>query len=176
MNSFDWRSYDFVWNNTKGNNQEEIIKDCIGTDFIRQTLLNQAYVNQTFILFYLHIVKTDNKYILNIKDIRQEMDYLKVCTLLPRASYINETRHFVPEEMHCLEYVDILHTNNINEIIVEKIQEEEIQEEGPELDKIQEEGPVLDKIQQVLLGEFLHREGIHEEGVITERSYRSVLV
>jgi hypothetical protein len=29
MNSFDWRSYDFVWNNTKGNNQEEIIKDCI---------------------------------------------------------------------------------------------------------------------------------------------------
>lgn len=29
MDSFDWRSYDFVWNNTKGNNQEEIIKDCI---------------------------------------------------------------------------------------------------------------------------------------------------
>lgn len=29
MNSFDWRSYDFVWNNTKGKNQEEIVKDCI---------------------------------------------------------------------------------------------------------------------------------------------------
>lgn len=29
MDSFDWRSYDFVWNNTKGKDQEDIIKDCI---------------------------------------------------------------------------------------------------------------------------------------------------
>ncbi|WP_428231227.1 hypothetical protein [Flavobacterium sp.] len=29
MDSFDWKSYDFVWNNTKGNDQEDIIKDCI---------------------------------------------------------------------------------------------------------------------------------------------------
>lgn len=32
MDSFNWRLYDFVWNNTKGNNREEIVKDCIDSE------------------------------------------------------------------------------------------------------------------------------------------------
>lgn len=29
MDAFNWKSYDFIWNYTKGENPEEIVKDCI---------------------------------------------------------------------------------------------------------------------------------------------------
>ena len=60
-------------------------------------------------------MKYDNKYILNIKDTIKEMEYLKVCALLPRASYLNENGHFVSETSHCLEDCDIFNGDSINE-------------------------------------------------------------
>ena len=88
--------------------RDEILKNCIGDNFIEKSFLSQARVFQKNILFFLNIDKKNDVYILNINNDKFEIEYVKICDLLPRVSYINKERMFVPESIHCLDISDLI--------------------------------------------------------------------
>lgn len=86
--------------------RDEILKSCINHDFYENVLLRQAHVCQKNVLMFLSIEKTSECYILNPGN--KEIEYSVICSLLPRASYTDKDRYFVPEPIHSLEIDDLI--------------------------------------------------------------------
>lgn len=87
--------------------KQYVLKACIANDYIKSTMLNQAFVKVDNINVFINVKKINNKYIIQISpEMTQELTKDQVKSFLPRCIIIQVGHPISPEPIHELDISD----------------------------------------------------------------------